>query len=238
LACKVLRKAEINDDEYCLASFKQEIEILKKIKSKNLIKLKAIRQDGTYYYQFYDFCNGGDLFNFVEIREKIKEEEARLILLQLINGYKAIFEHNVLHRDLKLENLLIQFTNYKQIEEMSKEEKKNFLKNVDLTKTPFTIKIADLGIAKQLRNSEVNFAESSCGSPLYMSPQVLSGKRYNYKTDIWSIGTLYFQLLTGSTPFNGTNKNNLRENYNRGTYIVPKDLELSIECLHFLDQCL
>ncbi len=73
------------------------------------------------------------MFNFVEVREKIKEEEARLILLQLINGYKAMFENNVLHRDLKLENLLIQFSQNKQLEFLSKEEKKNFIKNVDLT---------------------------------------------------------------------------------------------------------
>lgn len=87
-----------------------------------------------------------------------------------MNGYKSIYEHNVLHRDLKLENILIEFPINNELEKMSKEEKKQFLKNVDLSKTPFLVKIADLGIAKQLRNTELNFAESQCGSPLYMSP--------------------------------------------------------------------
>jgi len=109
---------------------------------------------------------------------------------------------------------------------------------VDLLSTRFYIKIADLGLAKQMKNLMISLANTNCGSPLYMSPQALYGNGYSYKTDIWGIGALYFQLITGMTPFNGLDYSNLIENYQRGTYIIPSDLDLTLDCLMFIDKCL
>lgn len=83
---------------------------------------------------------------------------------------------------------------------------------MDLSTEEFLVKIADLGLAKEVVSINDDFAETTCGSPLYMSPQVLQGGQYNYKADIWSIGALYFELLTGFCPFTGNNYTDLQNN--------------------------
>ena len=87
---------------------------------------------------------------------------------------------------------------------MSPSQKQKFLKEVNLTNEPFIVKIADLGLAKKVHH-EGGFAQTSVGSPLYMAPEVLTGKKYNYKADIWSIGTVLFEMVTGFPPFIGKN---------------------------------
>lgn len=84
-------------------------------------------------------------------------------------------------------------------------------------------------------------SESYCGSPLYMSPQVLQsleGTQYNYKADIWSLGTLFYELLVGCTPFNAKDKEELVDNFFKGTYQIPKEIGLSANCLDFLNGCI
>ena len=77
-----------------------------------------------------------------------------------------------------------------------------------------------------------------CGTPLYMAPEIINGNIYNAKVDIWSIGALLFQLLTGSHPFKGKNMEELRNNLKSGAYKIPRDVNVSIECLDFLNSCL
>lgn len=71
-----------------------------------------------------------------------------------------------------------------------------------------------------------------------MAPEVLSGYKYNYKADIWSLGTICFEILTGFTPFTGTSKEDLKNNVNDGSYKIPKKLNLSEHCLDFLNSLL
>lgn len=72
------------------------------------------------------------------------------------------------------------------------------------------IKIADLGFAKQLNHEEVT--DTICGTPLQMAPEVITGKHYNHKADVWSLGIVFFELITGFTPFMGKNKDDLIKN--------------------------
>jgi len=77
-----------------------------------------------------------------------------------------------------------------------------------------------------------------CGTPLVMAPEVLNGKLYNHKADVWSLGIVFFEMLTGFTPFTGRDKNDLRRNLEAGFYKLPKTLKLSLQGLHFLNGCL
>ena len=113
-----------------------------------------------------------------------------------------IVRNNVLHRDLKLENMLIHFPDW-PLQDMDKKDRDIFFKNVDLTKERFIVKIADLGLAKKVLYED--FAKTSVGSPLYMAPEVMLGNKYNYKADIWSIGTIVFEMVAGFPPFIGQN---------------------------------
>ena len=87
---------------------------------------------------------------------------------------------------------------------MDQKEKINFLKMVDLQTVNFQIKIADFGFSKFL-DSKSQRSETMCGTPLYMAPQLVEDIKYTYKADIWSLGVIFFELLTGSHPFNGRN---------------------------------
>lgn len=122
-----------------------------------------------------------------------------------------------MHRDLKLANILIHFpneTDFNYGEFTSMADKLNYvnnrLKNIDLIKTNFTIKIADLGFSRELQHEDMS--ETICGTPLIMAPEVLNGARYNHKADVWSLGILFFELLTGFTPFTGRDREDLKNN--------------------------
>jgi serine/threonine-protein kinase ULK/ATG1 len=96
--------------------------------------------------------------------------------------------------------------------------------------------IADLGFAKQL--DEENLTKTQCGTPLYMAPEILRGDMYGPKVDVWSLGTIFFEMLTGFSPFTGTNKEDLKKNLDKGNWMFPKHIQLSLEGLDFLNCCL
>jgi serine/threonine protein kinase len=77
-----------------------------------------------------------------------------------------------------------------------------------------------------------------CGTPVCMAPEIVAGCLYNYKVDVWSLGTLLFNLLTGTYPFKGKNINELKESLRKGAYKIPRDVMVSIECVDFLNCCL
>jgi serine/threonine protein kinase len=71
-----------------------------------------------------------------------------------------------------------------------------------------------------------------------MAPEVLNGKRYNHKADVWSLGVIFFEMITGFTPFTGRDKNDLKRNLEKGQYAIPKSLKISLQGLDFLNGCL
>ncbi len=83
---------------------------------------------------------------------------------------------------------------------MNREQKIEFLRQVDLQKTKFQIKIADFGFSKKLI-SKTQRSDTMCGTPLYMAPQLMSEASYSYKADVWSLGVVFFEMLTGNHPF-------------------------------------
>lgn len=89
-----------------------------------------------------------------------------------------------------------------------------------------TCKIADLGFARKL--SEDELAKTGCGTPLLMAPEVLGGQHYNHKADVWSIGVLFYELVTGFMPFTGISHANLRDNLKKGLFKIPKTVSLSL----------
>ena len=104
--------------------------------------------------------------------------------------------------------------------------------------TPGTIsvKIADLGFAREINYEDLT--ETMCGTPLFMAPEVLNGKRYNHKADVWSLGIVFFEMIAGFTPFTGRDKADLKRNLERGSYGIPKSIKLSLSGLDFLNGCL
>ena len=123
-----------------------------------------------------DFCYGGDLFEYILERNKISEQEVYMVMKQCISAIVYIHTKNICHRDLKLENIMLQ-----NIE--------------DLT----NLKLIDFGLSKNLQKNMT--MKSMCsGSPLYIAPETIAGI-VSLNCDMWSIGVVMYVLLTGKFPF-------------------------------------
>lgn len=113
----------------------------------------------------------GTLDDHLTKNKKLKEEEAKFILIQILKGYYQLNKHQIIHRDLKPSNILIKNNIYK---------------------------IADFGTAKIFSN----VSESCYGTKRYKSPQIKNKQKYTSKTDVWSIGIIYFEMLVGCFKIN------------------------------------
>ena len=101
---------------------------------------------------------------------------------------------------------------------------KSFLEKVDLFNHDFEVKLADFGFAKQVQD----MTETILGAPLFMAPEIMKGKVYNNQVDVWSLGVVFFEMLTGFTPFIGKDKMDLLYQIEKGVYRIPKRLKLSL----------
>jgi len=190
-ACKImtLPKAGKNtgDGESTREDILKEVEILMSLSHPNIIYLKEYFEETGRVYVIMEYLGGGELLDALLNKEKsadgleahYSEADARLIFKQLIAGVKYLHDIGIVHRDLKLENLLLT-------------------KKGDLS----TIKIADFGLAKKYAQSQLS---TICGTPQYVAPEVIRGGStpytYTKKCDLWSCGIILFILLGGYPPF-------------------------------------
>ena len=142
----------------------------------------------------------------------------------------------VLHRDVKLANILIHFKDNDMQKVLNKAKWKEYKRTAPLIGRVEVV-IADLGFAKEM-SKDGDLTQTMCGTPVYMAPEILQGKAYDHKVDVWSLGTVFYEMLTGFTPFTGKNKADLRNNIEVGNYRFPKSIKMSLEGLDFLNCCL
>ncbi|GIL66257.1 hypothetical protein Vafri_19869 [Volvox africanus] len=196
-------------------SLESEIAVLQRLKHANIVGLLDLHKEPGKIFLVLEYCAGGDLAQHLRQRGPVSEASCRYLLRQLAEGLKVLRQHNVIHRDLKPQNLLLS----------------------DTGPSP-TLKIADFGFARSLQPA--GLAETLCGSPLYMAPEVLQLHRYDAKADLWSVGTILFELLTGKPPFNGVNHLQLIQNIERGDAVLPEHVARSLSpgCRQLLHQLL
>lgn len=213
--------------------FNNEINILQNVAHPNIIKLYEIKKTLNNFYLIFDYCNGGGLSNCLEkymnrYKRPFTQEIVQYIMRQLVSGIQYIHNQAILHRDLKLDNVLIHFDNEKDIEDL------NLLNS--------KVKIIDFGFARYLEADSL--AQSVLGSPINMDPQILRKMRkidnnqsfgYDEKADIWSLGTICYELLMGTPPFDANNYDELVDKIQKGNYKIPNSLKLSKECISFLN---
>ena len=133
------------DPEYWkkrMLSLCRELIFLQMINSENVIRLEEIIRTKSNYYSILEYANGGSLQNLLNKRQRFSENVARKCLKQIVAGCQALYEVRVMHRDLKLDNILVHFPN------LSNDEPIDLLE-VDLENEQFIIKIADLGYARE-----------------------------------------------------------------------------------------
>ena len=208
-----------------------EISILQEIEHPNIIKLIEVHETTQYIYLVMELCNGGGLSDCLEDHMKknkkpFSEEIVQYLMRQIVSGLNYLHKKNILHRDIKLDNILVNFDD--------EEDRKN--RNMMKAK----VKIIDFGFARHLEPSQL--AYSTLGSPINMDPGILRklnkmehSKEYGYdqKADIWSLGTICYEMLIGKNTFNAENMRELISKVERGNYFLPTTI--SKEAVSFLN---
>jgi serine/threonine protein kinase len=194
VAIKIYEKYMItsNQRKNCID---REIRILKQLKHPNIVKLYETFDTLTQLLLVMELVNGESLHSYVHSKseKRLSETEALTLFIQIANAIAYCHERDVIHRDIKMANVLLD-ENHK-------------------------VKIIDFGfsICTSSRNLSV-----PCGTPVYMAPEVLTKKNYNGKlTDIWSLGVLLFNMLCGCFPFAGNNERELLETVPKGEFTFP-----------------
>ena len=208
-----------------------EIAILKDINHENIVELYDVKETSQYFYLVTEYCNGGALSDCLEeykdtYNAPFPEEIVQYLMLQIMSAVKYLHGKKILHRDIKLDNILVHYD--------SEEDKKN--KNLLKAK----VKMIDFGFARYLKKEEL--AYSILGSPINMDPGILRklnrlehSKDYGYdeKADIWSLGTIVYEMLIGKCTFDAESMRELVSKVEQGNYFLPSTL--SKEAVSFLN---
>ena len=212
--------------------FENEIILLSQINHPNIVKLEGIKKTSQHYYIIMEYINGGGLSNCLKkymerYKRAFPEEIVQHLMRQIIDGIYYIHQKKIIHRDLKLDNIMVNF-DFEQDKE-------------SLNMMKARIKIIDFGFATKLSAEKNDLTFSVVGSPINMDPIILNkfSKRkdinlgYDEKADIWSIGTVCYELLIGKAVFNAKSLNDLVDKVENGTYTVPTTV--SREVVSFLN---
>ncbi|KAK6172024.1 hypothetical protein SNE40_018426 [Patella caerulea] len=175
----------------------REVDLQKNLKHRNVVEFHSFFEDDENVYIILENCSRKSLVHVIKHRKTLTEPEVRYYLQQLVEGAKYTHNNNIIHRDLKLGNMLLN-------EQME-------------------LKIADFGLATRL-DFEGEKKMTVCGTPNYIAPEVLLKKGHSFSADIWAIGCIMYALLVGRPPFETTT---LKETYLRiteNTYTLPNSL--------------
>ena len=229
-ATKVYDRQTIEKSEDLLRYIKTEATILKNLNHPNIVKLKEVKKTKKHYYIVMEFCNGGELSqNLKKYQAKYNkafpEEIVQYLMKQIVNGINYLHNLDIMHRDIKLDNILLHYDN--------EEDKKNL--NIMKSK----VKIIDFGFAIFLKN---RLGQTAVGSPLNMDPRIveklsnrgrLKKVGYDKKADIWSLGSICYEMLIGRAIFDAEDLDELVDLIEKGDYKVPSGL--SREVVSFLN---
>lgn len=171
-AVKALKKKHIEGN-----ILNNEISVLKNLDHPNIIKLFECYYDSNYYYLIEEYCNGGDLYDYIKKQKFFSEKKAACIIYQLLSAINHLHSKKIVHRDIKPENIVF----------IQSEEKEVF------------IKLIDFGTSIFIKNEPLT---QELGTIYYIAPEVFKNN-YNEKCDIWSCGIILYTMLCGHPPFRG-----------------------------------
>ncbi|KAG9235672.1 hypothetical protein BJ875DRAFT_373724 [Amylocarpus encephaloides] len=229
-----------------------EIDILKGLHHPHIVALIDCRESSQHIHLVMEFCALGDLAYFIKKRDKLADHVAlrdmvrkypmpingglnevivRHFLKQLASAMEFLRDRNFIHRDVKPQNLLLlpppdYLANSKNPPLVMSANEKALVPMVGLTSLPM-LKIADFGFARSL--PATSLAETLCGSPLYMAPEILRYEKYDAKADLWSVGTVLYEMMTGRPPFRATNHVELLRKIEQSEDLIgfPRDVVIS-----------
>lgn len=191
----------------------KEMSIMTELQHPNIVRLFGKFKTNNNFYIFMEYCGKGDLRKFMEkeYRGQVPEKHAKRYMYDILQGYQYLNSKGIVHRDLKLPNIMIN------------EE--------------WQLKIGDFGFATKFE--EDFLLESFLGTPLNMAPEIMSGVKYGYKCDMWSIGTIMYELLFGSSAFKTSSFHELKRMVAHHTSLVfPAAPKISEEAKDLISRLL
>ena len=181
-------------DEFSKRKVFQEVYLLKKIKHSNVIRLLEVFESQKHLLIVMEYAGGGDLLRLIKRRGKLEETDGKYIFKQIVYGMAHIHCRSVIHRDVKLDNILLD------------SEK--------------GVKICDFGVSKIIKKGE--FIKEQCGTPAYLAPEIIVDQGYEgFFVDMWSLGVLLFAMLCGTVPFKAGNLEELHKLIIKGDFSIP-----------------
>lgn len=237
VAIKVVHQSRLKRDRRLMDIFEGEMAILKQMKHPHVVHLIDVIQTTSDYNLIMEYCSMGELSRFIRGRKKLIRDNAdaallferypakpnggihntlvRHILSQLSSALAFLREQHLVHRDLKPQNLLLKPPMATQQEA----KEKGYIGRYDLP----VVKVADFGFARFL--PATSMAETMCGSPLYMAPEILNRERYNALADLWSVGAVTYEMIMGKPPFPAANPMELMKmiDENKSNVVLPPD---------------
>ncbi|CAD7089215.1 unnamed protein product [Hermetia illucens] len=203
VAIKIIDKTQLNPGS--LQKLFREVRIMKMLDHPNIVKLFQVIETEKTLYLVMEYASGGEVFDYLVLRGRMKEKEARVKFRQIVSAVQYCHQKRIIHRDLKAENLLLD--------------------------SELNIKIADFGFSNEFTPGSK--LDTFCGSPPYAAPELFQGKKYDGpEVDVWSLGVILYTLVSGSLPFDGSTLRELRERVLRGKYRIP--FYMSTDCENLL----
>ena len=216
-----------------------EIHILKELQHPHIVSLFDCRESSTHIHLVMEYCQLGDLSYFIKRRDALANNShtadmvkkypnpaagglheviVRHFLQQLASALEFLRNKNLIHRDVKPQNLLIipsplSYAKNRAPQVSYVPSDKSLVPVAGLESLPM-LKLADFGFARSLPSTSL--AETLCGSPLYMAPEILRYEKYDAKADLWSVGTVTYEMMTGRPPFRASNHVELLRKIERG----------------------
>ena len=208
VAIKSFNKKKLKNEQ-AKTKILYEIELMKNLRHSSVVKLLDTFETKDYLLIIMENVSGGDLLTFVKKRTKLNEKICKYIFKQLLLSLKFIHSKNIIHRDIKLDNILIDLNN--------------------------NIKLCDFGVGKIIHEGEI--IKEQCGTPAYIAPEILENKGYEGPpVDIWSSGVVLYAMLSGTVPFKANNLSDLHNIIISGNYKEIKDI--SDDCKDLLNKLL
>lgn len=195
VAVKSIRKDKIKDEQDLL-HIHREIEIMSSLNHPYITTIYEVFENKDKIVIVMEYASRGDLYDYVCEKQRITEHEARHFFRQIVSAVQYCHRNGIVHRDLKLENILLDGNG--------------------------NVKIADFGLSNLYHKDE--YLQTFCGSPLYASPEIVNGRPYKGpEVDTWSLGVLLYTLVHGAMPFDGQNHKNLIQQISTGNYRKPSN---------------
>uniref|UniRef100_UPI0037E8021D NUAK family SNF1-like kinase 2 n=1 Tax=Semicossyphus pulcher TaxID=241346 RepID=UPI0037E8021D len=195
VAIKSIRKEKIKDEQD-LVHIRREIEIMSTLCHPHIITIYEVFENKDKIVIVMEYASRGDLYDYICDKRNISEREARHFFRQIVSAVHYCHQNGIVHRDLKLENILLDGNG--------------------------NVKIADFGLSNLYHGDE--YLQTFCGSPLYASPEIVNGRPYRGpEVDTWSLGVLLYTMVHGNMPFDGHNHKSLVQQISTGNYRKPSN---------------